>query len=577
MGSAEWITPLPDGLKIQVYSDVYMVQGEWTVLITIDEPRPPPDFLRLVRQMKDAISSLRGAPAEYMKPYEANWQARLDGIIRECETPRRWWRRQPSLRKRRGLINVVGSAMNYLFGVATGEQVEDLHETIVSLTDNQQRIVNQLDRFTSILNHTYDEIQANRDQINALSEKLQKLAESVHQTFGRLYEQIQLLSSRVNFEVLISQFEVISHRYVRSHEAWLSRKENLELGKLTESLLPPQVLLEILSSAHSDQAYVINPIEWYYEHVVVVPMWLDDLLIYRTKLPLVSAEKWHYVRLWKWSVPVRNYQITVLTPDAVLRDTETGQLDLSPVCYGERPRICRKGLVSPARVYPCVTNLLRESPGYDPECWVNLSQRFAHDVVHHFDDNTYILQTSGTTLTLRCSGRAEQSHLVVSGVYEIAMDYPCSLQGNNWTLSSVFQRTSNVTLGSESVDYNLDLSLGTMLNATLDLDPTAFGLQEMSPVDRRQIKVSDFFVSRSKIPTKRSVWWHSFWFLIIAVLVTVAVVYRRRRYIQQQLAKPAPEIKLKEVAAVASGLPLAPVAAAPDNSAVFQFRAPTEA
>ena len=200
---------------------------------------------------------------------------------------------------------------------------------------------------------------------------------------------------------------------------------------------------------------------------------------------MVSTEEWHYVQLWKWPAPVRDYQVTLLLPDVILRDTQTGQLDVSPVCYGERPRICRKGLVNPARVYPCITRLLSESPVYDPQCLVTLQQRFAHDVIHHFNDDRYVLQTGGTELILRCSGQAEQRQTLVPGVYEITMNYPCSLHGNNWTLSSIFHRSSNVTLEFEPVACNVNVSLSTMFNVTLELDLTAFGLQELSPVDRR--------------------------------------------------------------------------------------------
>ena len=104
---------------------------------------------------------------------------------------------------------------------------------------------------------------------------------------------------------------------------------------------------------------------------------------------------------------IQDCQVTLLVPDIILRDTRTGHLDISPVCYGEWPRICRKGLVNPARLYPCITRLLSESPGYDPQCLVTLQQRFVHEVVHHFNGDDYILQTGGTELL--CAALAKQS------------------------------------------------------------------------------------------------------------------------------------------------------------------------
>ena len=301
-------------------------------------------------------------------------------------------------------------------------------------------------------------------------------------------------------------------------------------------------------------------------------MWLDNRLIYRTKLPVVSAQPWHYIQMRKWSAPVRDYQLTLLVPDVVLRNTETGQLDISPACYGERPRICRKGLLNPATLHPCITRLLSDSPGYDPQCAVTLQQRFSSDVVHHFDDNSYILQTGGTELILRCTGQAEQKKVVAPGVYEIALKHPCSLHGNNWTLTPIFQRTNNVTFEPVITNFVFNMSLTHMLNFSLELDPTGFNLDELSPVDRRQIQVLDFVEPRIKIPSKMKSVWHSFWLLTVVGLVGAAV-YGRYRYVRRRPAKPVTEIELQEVEAAAA--PTATVPSSPDSSEIFQFRAPT--
>ena len=84
-------------------------------------------------------------------------------------------------------------------------------------------------------------------------------------------------------------------------------------------------------------------------------------------------------------------------------------------------------------------------------------------------------------LTLHCSGQAEQRQPLAPGVYEIILNYPCSLYGNNWTLSSIFHRTYNATLEAQSVDFNLNMSLSTMFNVTLDLNPNVFDLKGPKP------------------------------------------------------------------------------------------------
>ena len=110
-----------------------------------------------------------------------------------------------------------------------------------------------------------------------------------------------------------------------------------------------------------------------------------------------------------------------------------------------------------------------------------------------------------------------------------------------------------------------------MFNVTLDFDPNVFDLKDLSQVDGRQIKVSDLLTLRPKIADSKSVRWHSFWLLTIAGLAA-PVVYARRRYIQQRLAKAVVEIQLREVARTETEL--VPDSASPVASTVFQFRAP---
>jgi len=77
--------------------------------------------------------------------------------------------------------------MHYLFGTATDDQVKGLQETVQQLADSQQRILTQFDQFTSILNHTYDEIQMNRQQIAVLNGKLSQLTVAIHGDLGRIF------------------------------------------------------------------------------------------------------------------------------------------------------------------------------------------------------------------------------------------------------------------------------------------------------------------------------------------------------------------------------------------------------
>ena len=53
-------------------------------------------------------------------------------------------------------------------------------------------------------------------------------------------------------------------------------------------------------------------------------------LVYKTRLPVVLPVRWHYVEIQQWPLPLQEFQGRVLLPDAVFRNTETGDLDVSP-------------------------------------------------------------------------------------------------------------------------------------------------------------------------------------------------------------------------------------------------------
>ncbi len=77
---------------------------------------------------------------------------------------------QQQPRVRRGLINVIGHGLKELFGPATESDVSDnMKQMVRELADQQGRIVSHLDKFTTIINHTYDEIQINREHLNLLT------------------------------------------------------------------------------------------------------------------------------------------------------------------------------------------------------------------------------------------------------------------------------------------------------------------------------------------------------------------------------------------------------------------------
>ena len=559
-----WARNLKDGLEVKVDNQTYVVQGEWTVLITIDEPRPAAELANFIQQLRVEISR-----QTMMARWMPHWQSRLDAVEDQCQNPRRWWLRGRT-RQRRGVIDGVGDALHYLFGTATDDEVADIHQAVEKLAQNQGRLIHQFSDFTTIVNHTYDEIQASRDQLDLLSIALYNLSAVVDDRVRSLMECVYQQEARANIEEVLYQLERLGDRYVQAHEAWLHRKENLEAGRLTENILPPLVLQDILDSAAGHASQPVTPLQWYYEHLTVVPIWTESYLVYRTQLPVVMPQAWHHVELHAWPVPVDEWQATLILPESVLRNTETGDLDTSPDCFGARPRVCRRGLITHAASYPCLTRLLASSPSYDPACAIELARRMPLDVVHPRGQNRYTLITNGTELALRCTGRIERTTRLPAGVYQLTLESPCTLHGTNWTLPSTFRRSLHLPLTNRKPGLSLNFSFVDIFQDQLRYDSFRANISALGAVDRPQIPLGQFLSDSSLLPQNSASFVrlsHLSWLLVLVVAV-VGIVFWRRRQRQQRTLPPWAPVPLEDLKSVDTAASLKPA------STLFRFAAP---
>ena len=220
--------------------------------------------------------------------------------------------------------HAVYHAFRFLFGTATDDEVaiENIKYAVYALAESQGCMVTLMKKFTTVVNFTYNEIQANCNQINRLTAHVQSLTAQLNSELSFLHQCLWVQERRMDIEFVL-----------QSHEAFLHRKENLEAGRLTENILPHEVLKSILSNSDDGSTQMISPLQWYYENTAVVPIWFDHCLVYRAKLPLVGSTEWHHVIIRCWPMPLGDWEATVLLPGVVLKDKRTGVLNVSPNCY----------------------------------------------------------------------------------------------------------------------------------------------------------------------------------------------------------------------------------------------------
>jgi len=500
-----WITPLTDGLDVAIDKQAYVEVGEWTILITIEPPTIPKHFEGYIEYFLTVITPLRAAYPRYVP----HWMQRANDIRTRLRSPLRWYEFPNNAstvssdhhRHRRGALDFVGSIGKSLFGLATDSEVQSVRKAVEQLQQKQAQLVTLSREFTTVINHTYAEIAINRKQLDLLNEAVSRATEHLAHDVAKLFTTVTSINRRLDAETFLYELERACQLYVQAHEAFQRRRENMAAGRLSENLLPPDLLRQVLKTIPTDKAYMVDPPTWYYQNILVVPIQMDEILVYRARLPMVDITPWQHISVTTWPVPHQAWEATLVLPPTVLRDTLTGDLDVSPSCVGHRPRVCRRGLITQAVAYPCLNRLMALSPAYDKTCQVSFARRLPIDVVYPQELNDYVLITNGTHLDLRCEGRPEERAALTPGVYKLSLQHPCTLNGHNWNLHSTFHRMWSANLQPTDTIALPPMTLQDVLFNRTNSSMVQIELRKLDSVNRRQFTFEQIIDATKAVST----------------------------------------------------------------------------
>ena len=162
---------------------------------------------------------------------------------------------------------------------------------------------------------------------------------------------------------------------------------------------------------------------------------------------------------------------------------------MSPRCHGRHPRVCRRGLITQATTYGCLTHLLAANPTYHPSCVIMVQRRIPIDTIHPHQNIGFVLATNGSTFIKRCASQAERAATLEAGVYRLQLTFPCSLHGKDWTLKTTFTRETNITLQADSARTQVSYSITEMLTHNELDEPVVQQLQDLDEVGKVQVRL----------------------------------------------------------------------------------------
>ncbi len=129
------------------------------------------------------------------------------------------------------------------------------------------------------MNQTRIYVQANRQNIliiEAHQKTIEVYLKQVAFQSNSFAARIGSLEIRQKVDRILTALELVGALYHQEQVMYRTWSAALEVGHLTEDLLPPGVLEDILQQAISQRYQVITQLEWYYQSLEVEAIWSEN-------------------------------------------------------------------------------------------------------------------------------------------------------------------------------------------------------------------------------------------------------------------------------------------------------------
>ncbi|XP_013404375.1 uncharacterized protein LOC106169459 [Lingula anatina] len=423
----------------------------------------------------------------------------------------------PSSRSRRGLFDFVGTAANFLFGVSTDKSVEQCRQLVKETRKESREIAHRVNILTSVVNKTVDTLNTNIKHLNSIQHYLQ---ESVFNRMNTLIrglnttqENLTKLMVSFNIERAVTNFERLIDQQTSVLERFNKQRTSLELGRLTDVLLPPNKLRHILATAmrgrHLEQ---VGDLMWYYRFLSVSPLHDKSTLIYRVDLPLVSNVNFWLHHVLTFPVPYNSSGLSAhiqIQKEMIGLNPRSGQIFFPESCIGENPVVCTSGPLYKSSS-KCERAIVTGDEKHREACKVLISKSLDKGYARELSPGQYVIVSWGETLYTRCDNSAEKSVKIQAGTYLINVDNGCEIQGDNYILPGIIHQIGKITIHSVQLNFSKGLNLtetireGDALKLLKKFDQKDLALQSIVPL--KQIKWENENYWENFIPDKQNVW-----------------------------------------------------------------------
>ena len=384
---------LPDGLMVHGGLQLRSLEANWVILITLEEPVYPEGLIQHIEHVSTSMAPLYQKFSISPLIRDA-WLDRLERI-RGKESSRS--------RRKRGILNLGGSLLNTLFGVATEGQLQKYSKAVQSLSQRTSAIMHVVPELMTVVNQSRMYVKENREQLRTLTGHQQVVEQYLQNMSNRLADmELRLGAAELRLEMdrVISALETVYDLYQQDMRRHQEQRIALETGRLSEDLLSRTTLLSILETIRATGYNYIETLEWFYQYLTVQPVWQnDENLLFRIVLPLIdqTPSLLYHVRSFPSPLPNSNVTASFDLNEFYGYNTEEDGLFRARFCVGENPKVCQRGAMFEAKGQRCINGVINARIRPIKSCKIkfkmnenNVTQIFQLEV------NDYVISTWGS-------------------------------------------------------------------------------------------------------------------------------------------------------------------------------------
>ena len=195
------------------------------------------------------------------------------------------------------MVDSIGHLSRFLFGTATTDEVQNLKKLLDNTRGQTNALIHNVDAMASIMNQMRRFVHDKRADISSIKTDMKYLLDdlqNVQANISSLDFQDQILGISRRIDIKLAMLGAITHDYIHRKQVFHLQKTQLEWGWLTEDVLPPEYLENLLIMFHNLRHTTLCG-EWYYQYLKIHPMWEDNLeLVFRIVIPMLSPTVYLY-------------------------------------------------------------------------------------------------------------------------------------------------------------------------------------------------------------------------------------------------------------------------------------------